>query len=143
MRNPISLNVALWILQALLALFFAVASGAPKWLLTPEQMAPNMPIPLSDAFVKFIGTAEILGALGLILPGLTRVRPNLTVLAAACLVALTICAATYQLMANQPANAVFALVIGALATAVAYGRWRPAPLRGANSLLVHHGSVVV
>src|SRR5438105_15238721 len=98
MRNPISLNVALWIVQVLLALFFAGASGAPKWLLSPEAMAPNMPIPLPDAFVKFIGTCEILGALGLILPGLTRVRPSLTPLAAACLTALTICAAVYQLI---------------------------------------------
>ena len=143
MRNPITLNVALWALQVLLALFFGLASGAPKWLLSPEAMAPNLPIPLPDAFVKFIGTAEILGALGLLLPGLTRVRPGLTLLASSGLVAVTICASVYQLMAGQPANAVFALVVGAIAAFVAYGRWRLAPLRGSDSLLVHHRSVVV
>ena len=143
MRIPISLNVTLWISQALLALFFAFASGAPKLVLPPEVLAPNMPIPLPDAFVKFIGTCEVLGALGLILPGLTRVRPGLTALAAAGLVALTICAAGYQLMAGLPANAVFALAIGAIAAFVAYGRARLAPHRGSGSLLVHHGSVIV
>ena len=143
MRNPISLNVALWTLQVLLALFFAIASGAPKWFLTPEQLAPNMPIPLPDVFVKFIGTCEILGALGLLLPGITRVRPGLTTVAASCLVALTICAATYQVMGGHPFNAVFALVIGAIAAFVAYGRGRLAPLAERTVSLVHHRAVVV
>lgn len=126
MRNVFSANGLLWTAQVLLALFFAGASGAPK-LLLPAEMIP-MPIPLSDAFLKFIGTCEVLGALGLILPGLTHIQTRLTPLAAASLTALTICAATYQLMAGQPANAVFALLIGALAASVAYGRTRLVPL---------------
>ncbi len=81
-----------------------------------------MPIPLAQGFVWFIGTCEVLGGLGLILPALTRVQPRLTVLAALCLTALTVCAATYQLMGGQPANARFALGIGALAALVAYAR---------------------
>jgi hypothetical protein len=87
-----------------------------------------MPIPLSEPFVKFIGTAEVLGALGLILPGLTRIQTRLTPLAALSLVLVTICAAVYQTMAGQPGNAVFALGVGCLAALVAYGRWRVAPL---------------
>jgi hypothetical protein len=126
MRNVASANGLLWILQVLLALFFALASGAPK-LLLPAEALP-MPIPLSQGFLWFIGVCEVLGALGLILPGLTRVQPRLTPLAAACLALLTLCAATYQLMGGQPSNAVFALVIGALAATVAYGRTRLAPL---------------
>ena len=122
-----SLSRALWILQALLAVFFALGSGAPKLLIPAEQLP--MPIPLPQAFVWFIGACEVLGGLGLLLPGLTHVRPGLTSLAAACLVLLTICAAVYQLLAHQPESAVFALVIGALAAVVAYARWRVAPLR--------------
>ena len=118
-------SIGLWILQGLLAAFFALGSGAPK-LLLPAETLP-MPIPLPQAFVWFIGTCEVLGALGLILPGLLRIRPGLTVAAAVALVLLTICAATYQLLGGQPESALFALVIGVLAAGVAYGRWRLAP----------------
>src|SRR5712692_3769157 len=128
MGNTRALNIALWTIQVLLALFFAGASGAPKFFLPDELLA--MPIVLPRAFLVFIGTAEVLGALGLILPGVTRVRPGLTPLAAAGLVFVTICAAVYQVLGHQPANAVFALVIGAVAAFVAYGRWRLAPLGG-------------
>jgi len=126
MRLAISANVVLWIVQGFLALFFAAGSGAPK-LLLPTEALP-MPIPLPDLFIRFIGTCEVLGALGLVLPSLTRVKPGLTPVAALCLTALTICAATYQMLAQQPANAVFALVMGALCAATAYGRWRVAPI---------------
>jgi hypothetical protein len=126
MRNILSANGLLWILQAFLALFFGFASGAPK-LILPAEALP-MPTPLSQGFLWFVGACEVLGALGLILPGLTHVQPRLTVLAASCLALLTMCAATYQLMGGQPANALFALVIGAFAAAVAYGRARVAPL---------------
>jgi uncharacterized membrane protein len=118
-------SIGLWILQGLLAAFFALGSGAPK-LLLPAETLP-MPVPLPQAFVWFIGTCEVLGALGLILPGLLRIRPGLTVAAAIALVLLTICAATYQLLGGQPESALFALVIGVLAAGVAYGRWRLAP----------------
>jgi uncharacterized membrane protein len=123
-----NLSRVVWILQVLLAVFFALGSGAPKLLIPSDQLP--MPIPLPQAFVWFIGTCEVLGGLGLLLPGLTHLRPGLTPLAAACLVVLTLCAAVYQLLAHQPESAVFALVIGALAACVAYVRWRVAPLRG-------------
>jgi DoxX-like protein len=132
MRNPTTINRVLWALQGLLAVFFAGASGAPK-LLLPADALP-MPIPLPQAFITFIGVCEVLGALGLILPGVLRIYPRLTVVAASCLVLLTVCAATYQLMAAQPGNAVFALVIGALAAVVAVGRWRLAPSPARTSL---------
>jgi len=128
-NNARNLSTALWILQALLAVFFAFGSGAPKLLMPTEQLP--MPIPLPSAFVHLIGVAEVLGAIGLILPGLLRVRASLTPLAAACLVLLTLCATGYQLLAGQPGNAAFAVAIGLLCAIVAYGRWRLAPLRAA------------
>jgi putative oxidoreductase len=115
MRNLLTGNGLLWILQSFLALFFIGASGAPK-LALPAEALP-MPIPLPQAFVWFIGTCEVLGGLGLLVP-------RLTVLSATCLAILTVCAATYQMMGQQPGNAVFALVIGALAGVVVYGRTR-------------------
>jgi uncharacterized membrane protein len=132
--NPTSkpINAALWTLQALLALFFIAGSGAPK-LLLPADALP-MPIPLPAAMILFIGTCEVLGGLGLILPGLTGVRRGLTPLAAAALAVLTVCAAIYQVLAQQPESAAFALVIGALAGLVSYGRSRPAAARRAPRL---------
>ena len=113
-------NVALWTLQGFLALFFALGSGAPK-LLLPAEALP-MPIPLAQEFIWFVGACEVLGALGLVLPGVLRRNREVTFAAAGCLVALTLCATAYQLMGHQPGNAAFALGMGALAGVVAYGR---------------------
>ena len=122
------MNRALWIVQGLLGLFFALASGAPKLLLPPETLP--MPIPLPGPFVRFIGVAEVLGGLGLILPGLLRIWPGLTPLAAAGLVLVTMGATAYNLAAGQPESAAFAVGVGLLCAFVAYGRWRLAPHRG-------------
>jgi hypothetical protein len=119
----------LWTLQVLLGLFFALASGAPK-LLLPYDALP-MPIPLPAAFITFIGVAEVLGGLGLILPGLTGIRTGLTPLAAAGLALVTVGATVYQLAAGEPGNALFAVVIGLLCAFVGYGRWQLVPLRSA------------
>ena len=108
-------NVWLWVLQVFLAVFFALGSGLPKWVLPPDVLAQNMPIEIPRWFVLFIGACEIAGAIGLLV---RRVTP----IAAVCLVALTLCATTYQLLAQQPGSAVFALVMGLLCAVVAYGR---------------------
>ena len=121
------MNRTLWVVQVLLGLFFALGSGAPKLLLPPDMLP--MPIPLPRPFMLFIGAAEVLGGLGLILPPLLHIRPGLTPLAAAGLVIVTIGATVYQVAAGQPESAVFAVVIGLLCAFVAYGRWRLAPHR--------------
>ncbi|MGH8650481.1 MAG: DoxX family protein, partial [Burkholderiales bacterium] len=77
----------LWIVQALLALLFLFAGGM-KLVLPIEEMTKEMPMP--GLFLRFIGVAEVLGALGLILPGLLRIRPGLTPLAAAGLLIIMI-----------------------------------------------------
>src|SRR4051794_32921445 len=104
-------NIALWTLQVFLGVFFIAASGAPK-LLLPTEALP-MPIPLPGTFIYFIGICEVLGGLALIVPGLIRQHTYLTPLAAACLCTLALCATVYQLLAQQPGNAVFALVMAA------------------------------
>src|SRR5437899_1748018 len=65
----------LWIVQGLLALVFLFAGGM-KLVLPIEELTAQLPLP--GLFVRFIGLAETLGALGLILPGLLRIRPSLT-----------------------------------------------------------------
>ena len=74
------MNVALWIVQGLLAAVFLLAGGA-KLVLPLDQMTG--PVALPGWFLRFIGLAEVLGALGLVLPGLLRIRTGLTSLAAA------------------------------------------------------------
>jgi uncharacterized membrane protein HdeD (DUF308 family) len=74
------MNYALWIVQGLLGLIFLFAGGVK--LVTPlEALTKQMPLP--GLFVRLIGVAEVLGAIGLILPGVLRIRPHLTPLAAA------------------------------------------------------------
>ena len=74
------MNAVLWIVQGLLALLFLCAGGMK--LVVPLAQLTG-PIPLPGLFMRCIGVAEVLGALGLILPGLLRRRPGLTPLAAA------------------------------------------------------------
>jgi hypothetical protein len=122
-------NVALWVLQVLLALFFALASSAPKLFLPPE-MLPPMPIPLPRAFVVFVGICEMLGAFGLIVPAVTKVRVGLVPLAAAGLTLVCIGGATYQIAAGEYGGTIFAVVLGLVCAFVAAGRWLLVPHRG-------------
>lgn len=117
----------LWTLQALLALVFLMA-GVMK-LVTPLDTLAQM-IPLDGTFVRFIGCCETLGAVGLILPSLLRIRPELTVWAAAGLVAIMTAATllTPSFTDGEIAPAALPLVLGCLAAFVAYGRSRLAPI---------------
>jgi uncharacterized membrane protein YphA (DoxX/SURF4 family) len=119
------MRVALWIVQGLLALLFLFA-GVAKLIMTVEEMTKDIPLP--GAFLRFIAVVEILGAIGLILPGLLHVKPGLTPLAAAVLTIIMIGATLITLTTGAVAMALFPLVVGILAVFVAYGRWRLAPL---------------
>ena len=121
------MNYALWLGQGVLALLFLFAGGV-KLVLPLEQMAG--PIPLPGVFLRFIGVAEVLGAIGLILPGLLRIRPGLTPLAAAGLVIIMIGATVLTVAGGDVVTALIPFVVGLLAACVAYSRWRRAPLRG-------------
>jgi uncharacterized membrane protein YphA (DoxX/SURF4 family) len=118
---------ALWVVQVLLALVFLFA-GVMKLVLPAEAMKGPVDVPV--LFLRFIGVVEVLGALGLILPGVLRIRPGLTPLAAAGLVIIMIGATVIGFVGGDIATTLIPLVIGALAAFVAYGRWRLAPHRG-------------
>src|SRR5215207_5770454 len=110
------MTYALWIVQVLLALLF-LFTGGMKLVIPPDVLAsmgsPNQ-IPLPGWFVRFIGVAEVLGALGLILPGLLRIKPWLTPLAAAGLVVIMIGATVVTLATMDAALALIPLVVGLL-----------------------------
>jgi DoxX-like family len=114
----------LWIVQVLLAALFLFA-GVMKLVMPLEQLVG--PVALPGTFIRFIGLVEVLGAFGLILPSLLRIRPGLTPLAAAGLVIIMVGAFGTTLMGSDLAPAVIPLVVGLLAAFVAYGRWRLAP----------------
>jgi hypothetical protein len=95
-------------------------AGVMKLVLPIEAMAG--PVALPGLFLRLIGVAETLGAIGLILPGLLRIRAELTPLAATGLVIIMAGATVVTAMGGAIAPAVVPLVVGALAASVAYGR---------------------
>ncbi len=113
---------ALWIIQGLLALLFLFAGGA-KLVLPVAEMTKQTPM-LAGWFLRFVGVCEVLGGLGLILPGLLRTRPWLTPLAAACLVVIMIGATVVTLMTDGGATALFPFITGLVLVLVACGHWR-------------------
>ncbi|HSS76552.1 MAG TPA: DoxX family protein [Thermoanaerobaculia bacterium] len=123
-RRP-ALNYVLWALQVLLALLFLFA-GAMKFIMPIAEMTKQMPLPAW--FLYFIGVAEVLGALGLVLPALLRIRPGLTPLAAAGLVIIMIGATVISWQIGGLKAAVFPFIVCLLLAFVAYGRWRLWPI---------------
>jgi len=121
------MNIGLWIVQGLLACLF-LYGGVVKLIMPIEEMTKQVPLP--GLFLRFIAVCETLGAIGLILPGLLRIRPGLTPLAASGLVVIMIGATVVTLVTGGGATALMPLATGLLAAFVAYGRWRLAPLPG-------------
>ena len=124
-----TLSIGLWTLQVLLAVLFLM-TGSMKAFMPADVLAAQTPLPI--AVVRFIGLCELAGALGLLLPGLLRIAPGLTPLAAAGLVVLMVCATilTPILIAPDPVMMLLPTTVGVLAAAVGYARLRLAPLRG-------------
>ena len=118
-------SALLWVAQAVLALLFLFAGGMK--LVTPVAVMQQGGMALPGALLRFIGVAEMLGGVGLILPGALRIREELTPLAAAGLTIIMTGAVIITLMTPQRALAVFPLVVGIIAVVIAYNRWRMLP----------------
>ena len=124
------MNVLLWIIQILLAALFLFA-GVMKLVLPLEKLTGPVVVP--GLFLRFIGLCETLGGLGLILPGLLRIRTGLTPLAAAGLVIIMVGATVLNLRTGDLVTTTLTLVVGLLAALVAYARWKVVPLRGSST----------
>jgi putative oxidoreductase len=119
------MTYALWIVQVLLAALFLFLGGMK--LTTPlDQLAAMMGLP--GALILFVGISELLGAFGLVLPGVLKYKTGLTPLAAAGLVVITLGATVLHIVQGDGAMALFPLVVAGLAAFVAYGRTKLAPL---------------
>jgi uncharacterized membrane protein YphA (DoxX/SURF4 family) len=122
------MNIVLWIIQILLALLFLFAGGTKLVIPYDKLMAMGSPnqVVLPALFFKFIGVVELLGGLGLVLPGLLRIKKGLTPLAAIGLTIIMIGAVIITVAGDGVAMAITPLVVGVLCALVAYGRrnWR-------------------
>lgn len=120
------MNIVLWVLQILLA----VAYLAHGWLFLapPAEMLAMMNESIPPALRLFIGAAEVLAAIGLILPGLTRIQPWLTAAASAGLMIVMASATVLHFWRGETSSAISAAVLFALVTFVAYMRWQVKPI---------------
>lgn len=123
------LGYSLWTVQVLLAAVFLMA-GATKLGAPLETIRAQMPwaADAPDGLIRFIGLAELLGAIGLIAPAATRIQPALTPLAAVGLTTVMALAGLTHLVRGEYGSLVPALVIGLLTAFVAWGRGSAAPI---------------
>lgn len=125
-----AMHITLWVVQVLLAAIFLM-SGFMKASTPIEKLSAMVPwtsdVPL--ALVRFIGTVEVLGGLGLLLPSLLRIKPTLTVLAAAGLATIMLLAIPFHISRGEASvigmNGLFMLI----ALFIAWGRWKKAPIQ--------------
>lgn len=120
------MNAALWVVQVLLTALFVFA-GSMKLVVPLDQL--EGPVAFPGWFLRFIGLAELLGGLGLILPGLTGIRTSLTPLAAVGLVVIMLGAVGVTIVGGGGATTLIPAVTGLLLVFVAYGRTRLVPHR--------------
>jgi len=113
-------NIALWVVQVLVAAVFLMA-GSTKFMMPVDQMTKGTVF--TGGFMHFIGACELLGALGLLLPGITRRHRGLTPVAALGLMIIVIGATVVTLTGPMPpATAVLPAVVAVLCAVIAWGR---------------------
>jgi uncharacterized membrane protein len=128
-RPPRALHATLWLVQVLLAAVFLLvgythAVASIEVAVTRAPWVASLPVPL----VRFIGVAELAGALGLLLPAATRIRPTLTPLAALGMAIMMVLAVPFHLVRGETGAVILNLALGSLAALVAWGRARRAPI---------------
>ena len=118
------MNIALWIAQGLLAAMYLMAGSVKTFQAAKAKEQFPWAKNRSDAFVHFVGTSELLGGLGLILPLVTGILPWLTVLAAVGLTLLQLLAIFTEHMPKREYNVLpVNILLLALSTFVVVGRW--------------------
>ena len=127
MRLSNGINVGLWITQLLLAALFSMA-GLMKLAQPISHLSAMLPwtAQVPEALVRFIGAAEVAGALGLILPAATRILPVLTPVSATGLLLIMILASGFHVWRGEITNLPINVVLGSLAAFIAWGRFKKA-----------------
>lgn len=119
------MNIVLWVLQVLLAVAF-LAHGGLFLFPSPEMLELMKPIP--PAFRIFLGVAEVLAAVGLTVPGVTRILPWFVPCAAAGLMIVMIGATILHAIRGEVGSAITTTILFVLLTFVAYMRWKVKPI---------------
>ncbi len=119
------MNVILWILQVLIGIAFIGAGYNHAFRQEQAKQQPQMAWmkAVSSGTLTFIGVAEILGGIGLILPALTNILPVLTPLAGVGLALIMLLAAIFHFRRGETQGIIINIVLGALAAFIAYGRF--------------------
>ena len=120
------MNILLWVLQALLAAAF-LAHGL-LFLSPPPQIAAQINAALPRWFQFFLGMAEVLAAVGITLPGLTRIAPWLVTWAAVGIMIVTASATVFHVSRGEMSSAAITLLLLTMATFVAYMRHQVMPI---------------
>jgi uncharacterized membrane protein YphA (DoxX/SURF4 family) len=121
------MNIAIWVLQVVLAAAF-LAHG---WLLLspPANLIDAMNATMSTGFRVFLGAAEVAAAVGLTLPGITRILPWLISWAAAGVAVVMVSATIFHLQRGEISSAMITMVLLIVAVLVGYFRWKVKPIR--------------
>ncbi len=124
------LNITLWIVQVLLAAMFLIA-GIMKSSMPMEQLYVSMAwtkdVPMG--LVRFIGISELLGAIGLLLPSILRIKPVLTPVAASALIVVLVLAIFFHISRGEANIIGMHIVLILVALFVAWGRFKKVPIR--------------
>lgn len=125
------MNIVLWVLQVLLALAFA----AHGWMMLfpPPEIAVQMDANLPRWFSLFIGVAEVAAAIGVILPGVTRIMPFFVTWAAVGIVVIMVSATAYHAVRGEYGSALTTFVLLLMAAFLVYGRLRLRPIAARRS----------
>jgi putative oxidoreductase len=128
-NSPRALNITLWIAQVILATMFIMA-GFMKTTLPIEQLSLSVPWAkdVPEILVRFIGTCELLAAIGLLLPGVFRIKPRLTPFAASGLLTIQVFAMVFHFSRGEYAAIGFNLALGLVALFIAWGRFKKVPV---------------
>ncbi|MFB9625547.1 DoxX family protein [Nonomuraea helvata] len=120
------MNVFLWMVQAILAALFAM-SGLVKVLRLKDKLAGKYPWmqDFSQATVRFIGAMEALGAIGLVVPGVTGIAPVLTPIAGTGLAVMMVLAAGTHIRRKEPSGVAVSAILFMLSAFVTWGRFGP------------------
>jgi putative oxidoreductase len=127
------MNAALWACQVVLAVVFCMA-GSMKAFRSMDYLAMAMPWTMDVPWmlVRFIGACELCGAVGILLPSLTGIRPGLTLMAGTGLSTIMFLALVFHVSRGEYSYAGLPLVLGAMAFFVAWGRAFREPMEGTD-----------
>jgi uncharacterized membrane protein YphA (DoxX/SURF4 family) len=120
------MNIVLWILQVLLAALFLFHGYI--MVIPPAALIETMNQVYSTWFRLFVGISESLGAIGLLLPGITRILPRLTSWAGIGLMIVAASASVFHFSRGENSSAIITAVLFVLLAFVSYMRWKVKPI---------------